>query len=86
MSGRTTDTTVTFRQPFMLKALERPQPEGTYKVIVEEDEIRGLTFLAFRRTRTTLFLPAIGVSGRAQESYSVDGDELAAVLDADALR
>lgn len=83
MPGRTTETTVTFRHPFMLTALERPQPEGTYRVVIEEDEITGLSFLAFRRTTTILQIPAITVSDRAQESYTVSASELAAALEND---
>ena len=86
MPVRTTDTTVTFRHSFMLKALDRPQPAGTYRLIVEEDEIGGLSFLAFHRTATTLFLPALGAAGQKTESYTVDPAELAAAQEADGLR
>ena len=82
MSDRTSETTVTFRHPFMLKAFEHPQPEGTYRLIIEEAEILGLSFLAYRRSGTTLCIPALGVSGR-QETYEVDAAELAAALEAD---
>lgn len=86
MGGRITETTVTFRHPFMLTALDRPQPAGTYRIAVEEEEIAGLSFLAFRRTATTLHSPAISVSGRTRESYSVSASELAAALEADQQR
>lgn len=83
MSERVTETTVTFRHPFMLTAFEHPQPEGTYRLIVEEAEILGLSFLAYRRSGTTLCVPALGVTGRRQETYDVDPAELAAVHEAD---
>lgn len=69
----------------MLKEFERPQPEGTYRVIIEEAEILGLSFLAYRRSATTLCLPALGVTGRTQEMHQVDATELAEALEADQL-
>jgi hypothetical protein len=85
MSERTSETTVTFRHPFMLKEFEHPQPEGTYRLMIEETEILGLSFLAFRRSGTTLCVPAIGVTGQRQETYEVDATELAAAVEADQL-
>lgn len=83
MAERTSETTVTFRHPFMLKEFERPQPEGTYRLIIEESEILGLSFLAFRRSATTLCVPALGVTGQRQETYEVDAAELATALETD---
>jgi hypothetical protein len=85
VSERTHETTVTFQHPFMLSAFERPQPEGTYRLIVEEVEIPGLSFLAYRRSTTTLCLPALGVVGHTHEMHQVDAAELAQALEADRL-
>ena len=49
---RTTETTITFRCPFTLSALDKVEPAGTYRVVTEEEEIGGLSFVAFRRTAT----------------------------------
>jgi len=54
---RTTESTITFRRPFTLSALDKAQPAGTYRVVTEEEEIDGLSFVAFRRTATLLHLP-----------------------------
>jgi hypothetical protein len=83
MSERSSETTITFSHPFMLKEFERPQPEGTYRLLIEESEILGLSFLAFRRSGTTLCVPALGVTGGRRETYEVDPAELAAALEAD---
>jgi hypothetical protein len=83
MSERNSETTVTFSHPFMLKAFEKPQPQGTYRLLIEESEILGLSFLAFRRSGTTLCVPAMGITGQRQETYEVDPAELAAALEAD---
>ena len=56
MSTRTTETTVTFRRPFTLLSVEGAQPAGTYRLVTEEEQIPGLSFVAFRRTATLLHL------------------------------
>jgi hypothetical protein len=52
MTVRTTETTVTFRHPFTLTSLDRPQPAGTYRLVTDEEEILSLSSLAFQRTAT----------------------------------
>lgn len=85
---RTTMTNVTFTRPFFLLEFERPQPPGTYRVVTDEEEISGLSFLAFRRVATTLRLPSLATTGgqeQLQEQFiAIDADELSAALKADA--
>lgn len=83
MSTRTTETMVTFRRPFTLAAIDGAQPAGTYKVITEEEQIPGLSFVAFRRVATLLHLPANPAPGGTSQVVSVSPDELAAALAAD---
>lgn len=83
MPVRTTETTVTFKHPFFLPEFERPQPAGTYRVVTDEDEISGLSFLAFRRVATMLRLPSVATSGRREEVILIDANELSAALAAD---
>ena len=80
---RTTETNVTFKHAFSLPELDHLQPAGTYRVVSDEEEISGLSFLAFRRVATTLRLPSLGASGGTQEMISIDANELAAALAAD---
>ena len=80
---RTTETTVTFRHPFMMGGLDGPQPAGTYRLVVEEEDIPDLTFLAYRRTATMLHIPAVGVSSHSEQVFFVSSAELAAALKAD---
>lgn len=84
MSTRTTETTVTFRRPFTLLALEGAQPAGTYRLVTEEEQIPGLSFTAFRRTATLLYLPANPAPGGTRQVVSVLPDELAKALASDA--
>jgi hypothetical protein len=43
MSERTTETTVTFKHPFMLGSFDSAQPAGTYRLIIDEEEVIGLS-------------------------------------------
>ncbi len=57
MNLRTTSRTITFRQPFSLVGLDDIQPAGTYTIQTDEEPLEGLSFLAYRRVATVIFLP-----------------------------
>ncbi len=80
---RSTETTITLRHPFRLAALEAAQPAGTYRLVTEEEEIDGLSFVAFRRTATLLHLPALSAAGVTHQVVTVDPLEWAAIVEAD---
>jgi hypothetical protein len=82
MHSRTRETTVTFRHPFKLSALESAQPAGTYRLVIDEEEIPDITFLAYRRSATMLHIPAIAASGSIQV-FTINFEELARALEAD---
>jgi hypothetical protein len=50
---------------------------------MEEEEISGLSFVAFRRTATLLHLPALSVTSGTHQVVSVDPVEWAAIVEAD---
>jgi len=83
MSIRTTDTAVTFRHPFSLSSIEGIQPAGTYQVSTDEEQIAGLSFLAYTRIATLLYLPAGAKSDSTHQIVKVDPAELAAALEHD---
>jgi len=83
MAERTIKTTVTFRHPFTLDALDGPQPAGTYTLETTEEEIPDVSFQAFRRTATLLRLPAITRPGGSLQAVPIDPAELTAALAAD---
>jgi hypothetical protein len=58
MATRSKETTLTFSKAFALSDVDRPLP-GTYRVVVDEEDISSLSFLAFRRIATMLHVPAI---------------------------
>ncbi|HEX2246612.1 MAG TPA: hypothetical protein VHH13_03565 [Arthrobacter sp.] len=74
---RTTREFVTFDHPFTLIGVDGVQPAGTYAVEVDEDLIEGLSFLAYRRVRTTIYLP-LGSAGSVQVVVVTPGELAAA--------
>jgi hypothetical protein len=50
MPDRTREATVTFAHPFMLASFDAEQRAGTYRLMIEEEEILGLSFPAYSRT------------------------------------
>ena len=83
MTTRSRETTATFSSAFALSDVDSSLPAGTYRVVVDEEDIPGLSFLAFRRTATMLHLPALSATGGVNEMFLVNPDEFAAALEAD---
>lgn len=81
---RSTESVVTFRRPFTLPSVGVPQPAGSYRLVVDEMEIDGLSFMAYRRVATMLHLPAIGTNAARQQVYVIEPHELEAAMMADA--
>ncbi len=82
MATRTTSKTVTFHRPFRLKGVDRPLPPATHRVLTEEDLIEGLSFPAYRRVSTAIFVPA--PTGSAVEMVMIDPADLQAAQEQDA--
>ena len=80
MTVRTTESTVTFKHPFKLDLFDRPQPAGTYRLTIDEEEIAGISFLAYRRAVTMLHTPAISVASLTRQLIPVESWELEAAL------
>jgi hypothetical protein len=79
---RTTTKTVTFHRPFCLKGVDRLLPPADYRVVTDEELIEGLSFSAYHRVATAIFVPA--PSGSAVEMVSIDPLDLHAAQDQDA--
>ena len=82
MTMRTSSKTVTFRRPFRLKGVDRILPPADYRVVTDEELIESLSFPAYRRVSTMIFVPA--PSGSAVEMATVDPLDLEAALEQDA--
>jgi hypothetical protein len=74
---------ITFKYPFTLLELEGAQPPGTYIVVTDEEEIPGLSFLAWRRLATQIHLPAIGGSSGQEQVTDIDPRTLAIAVKRD---
>ncbi|WP_411033664.1 hypothetical protein [Shinella sp. BYT-45] len=84
MADRTTETTITFAHPFSLSSLVTPLEAGTYRLVVDEELIEGLSFPAYRRTGTHLEIPAISVLTGKRQFLQVTRAEIEAALSRDA--
>ncbi|KQV79275.1 hypothetical protein [Rhizobium sp. Root1220] len=77
---RTTETEITFAHPFALSSLMVPLAAGTYRLIVEEEEIEGLSFSAFKRTSTELEIPALAMDVATRQRLRVSPEEIETAL------
>ena len=82
MTVRTSRKSVTFTQPFSLSGFDEVQPAGTYTVETDEELLPGLSFPAYRRVATLIFLRSRGV----EEVVNIDLLELQAAQERDAGR
>ena len=82
MTTRTTETIITFHQPFCLKGVDRELPPADYRVVTDEELIEGLSFAAYRRVSTAIFVPA--PSGSAVEMVPIDPLDLQVAQERDA--
>jgi hypothetical protein len=60
---RVTSATVTFNHPFLLDEIEGILPAGAYRVETEEETLDSVSFMAYRRIATHIFVP-ISTSGK----------------------
>ena len=82
MTVRTSRKSVTFTQPFSLSGIDEVQPAGTYTVETDEELLPGLSFPAYRRIATLIFLRSRG--RLVEEVVNIDPLELQAAQERDA--
>jgi hypothetical protein len=83
MTARSLDATVVFNKPLLLKGVDRMLPAGDYRVVTDEEQIEGISFPAYRRVSTMIFVPsAYGAS--SVEMVTIDPLDLRGALDRDA--
>lgn len=83
MVTRTTETAITFRRPFEPSVIDHPLPAGTYRVEFDEEEITGLSFLAFKRSSTLLHVPAVSAISDTHQVIRIELAEFDALIEAD---
>jgi hypothetical protein len=84
MTVRTSHKTVTFIRPFSLSALDEVQAAGTYTVQTDEELLPGVSFPAWRRIATVIFLPSRPGGAFVEQMVSIDPLELEAAEERDA--
>jgi hypothetical protein len=82
MTMRTTEKIVTFHRPFCLNGVDRVLPPADYRVVTDEELIEGLSFAAYHRVSTVIFVPT--PSGAGVEMVTIDPSDLEAAQDQDA--
>lgn len=82
MTIRTSSKTITFHHPFWLKGVDRELAPGNYRVLTDEELIEGLSFPAYHRVATVIFVPA--PSGSAVEMVTIDPADLETAQERDA--
>jgi hypothetical protein len=84
MTMRTSNKTVNFAHPFLLKGVDRVLPPGEYRVATDEELIQELSFPAYRRVATVIFVPAQSHNPSSIEMVSIDPHDLQEAQDRDA--
>ncbi len=80
MMVRTVESTVAFNHPFRLISVDTILPAGEYRLVTDEEEIPGLSFIAYRRIATMLHTPAISVRHGDRTCLSINQTDLEAAL------
>ncbi len=80
MTERLERKTVIFAHPFMLKGVEGAFPPGAYPVEVTEEQLDGLSRMAYRRLSTTIELPASNTACNSRQLVDVEPADLEAAL------
>lgn len=81
MFTRTKNRTVHFTAPFTLTGLQGVWPPGDYQVQDDEEQITGISWLAYRRISTMIEIAA----GNKKSLIDIDPAELDAALEKDKL-
>ena len=84
MIERLSHQSVCFVHQFSLSGVDGSFPAGTYDVEVTEEQLEGVSFVAYRRVSTTIVLPGAGFANRSRQVVSIDPVDLEAALVRDA--
>jgi hypothetical protein len=84
MIARSLSKIVVLNKPFLLKGIDRMLPAGSYRVVTDEELIEGVSFPAWRRVATMIFVPATTHGASSIEMVTIDPLDLQASLDRDA--
>lgn len=80
MTTRTSKKTVTFRRPFTLGALNEVLPSGDYIIETDEELLEGLSFPAYRRKLTLIYLHQNSRNPSRRQALQINPRELDSAL------
>jgi hypothetical protein len=86
MTVRTSRKTVIFTRPFSVSGIDEVQPPGAYVVETDEALLPDLSFPAFRRVATLIWLRSPSGRGIMEQMVDIDPLELQAAQERDASR
>jgi hypothetical protein len=84
MTEKSSQRTVTFAHPFSLNGVDGAFPAGTYEIEETLEQVEGLSFIGYRRTKTTIELPAANAAHFSRQLIEIEPADLAAALARDA--
>ena len=84
MTERVRHMTVRFARPFALDGHDGTFPPGEYTVELTEEPLDSMTVVAYRRTRTTIALPAANLASASRQLVEIDPAALEVALARDA--
>ena len=84
MTEKSCQRTVTFAHPFSLNGVDGTFPAGTYEIEETLEQVGGLSFIGYRRTKTTIELPAANAAYFSRQLVVIEPDDLVAALARDA--
>jgi hypothetical protein len=77
MTTRSRRETITFRQAFRIKGIDRQLAAGDYEVVTDEEMIEGLSFASFRRVATMIMVPGAPPHASSTEMLAISPVDLA---------
>ena len=86
MTIRTTRSTMVFKQPFKIQHFDHALPAGSYEVVTEEEQLHGISFLAYRHLQTYFYRQSSANQKGIQQSYDVDPEDLAVAFARDEMK
>lgn len=85
MFERMTTFKVEFKRETHLRGVDQPVPAGIYDVETEEEMISGLSFVAYRRVRTSIVMPCASGAHQGRQVVDISPDDLASALRQDGI-
>jgi hypothetical protein len=80
MTMRTIRKTVRFSFPFRVSGIDHALPAGSYVVETDEELLDGVSFAAYRRLETVIYLPGQPGSSVINTAAAIDPAELEAAM------